>query len=248
VTIALGERGIRGVVLDIEGTTTPISFVYEVLFPYARAHLRDYLRANRGTSTVARAIQLLNEEWEAGSRGGGSSLPSGDSGPGTEIESVGAYLERLMDQDVKSPGLKLIQGEIWKVGYDAKVLRGDVFPDVPPALERWHSAGIDIAIYSSGSVLAQRLIFGSTPFGDLTRFVGFFFDTAVGAKREASSYRRISTEMRVRPEELLFVSDISEELAAARAAGVKPVLCVRQGNARQETEETRIRTFDEITL
>ena len=248
VTIALGERGVRGIVLDIEGTTTPISFVYEVLFPYARTHLRDWVHANRGSDALGLAVRMLADEWPPALKTRAEGMDAFPIPPGADSDSLVGYLERLMDADVKSPGLKVIQGEIWKIGYDEGELRGEVFPDVPGALERWRTAGIDVAIYSSGSVLAQRLIFGTTPFGDLTRFVGHFFDTGVGRKLEAPSYRRIATEMGHQPEKLIFISDIAAELAAARAAGVQPVLCIRPGNAPQESAEVPIRSLDEVQL
>jgi 2,3-diketo-5-methylthio-1-phosphopentane phosphatase len=247
-TISLGERGVRGIVLDIEGTTTPISFVYEVLFPYARKHLREYLHANRGSDALDRAIKLLHEEWPPDLKTRAEGMDAFPVPPGADSDSLAGYLERLMDRDVKSPGLKVIQGEIWKIGYDEGALRGEVFPDVPGALERWRTAEIDVAIYSSGSVLAQRLIFGTTPYGDLTRFVGHFFDTGVGKKLEGDSYRRIAQKMGQAPAKLIFISDIAAELAAARDGDIQPVLCIRPGNAPQESAEVPIRTFDEVQL
>ena len=203
MTVAQFE-GVRVVLLDIEGTTTPISFVYDTLFPYARSHLRAFLARRQHEPDVARAVSMLEDEPEA-----------------------------LMDRDSKSPGLKALQGMIWQEGYESGALRGVVFDDVPEALRRWRAAGIRAAIYSSGSVLAQRLIFGTTQFGDLTPELDAFFDTAVGAKREASSYRTIATELRCEPGEILFVSDVMQELSAAAAAGCQVALIVRQGNPAQ---------------
>jgi enolase-phosphatase E1 len=230
VTIELEARGIRGVVLDIEGTTTPISFVYDVLFPYARAHLAEYLRANSDQDEVRDAGRLLADEHAR-------DLTSDDKppplAPGASGVALVPYLEWLMDRDRKSPGLKLLQGLIWEQGYASRVLRSTVFGDVPTALERWLEEGIDIAIYSSGSVLAQRLIFANATLGDLTPYIGRYFDTGVGAKRSAESYQRIAEAMGRRPAQLLFVSDVVAELDAARAAGMSTALCVRPGNAAQ---------------
>jgi enolase-phosphatase E1 len=216
VSIALGERGVRGIILDIEGTTTPVAFVYDVLFPYARAHLRDYLRDHV-------------EQDEA------------------KVAEIAARMESLMDRDVKDPELKALQGKIWVRGYGDGTLKGQVFPDVPPALERWHAAGLDVAIYSSGSVLAQRLLFGTTPAGDLTKLIGHYFDTGVGPKRAQESYARIASELGRAPRELLFISDVVAELDAARAARVQAALCVRPGNAAQDDAAADVmRSFDEI--
>ena len=147
--------------------------------------------------------------------------------------AIGPYVEWLMDRDRKSPGLKLLQGRIWEGGYRAGVLKGEVFSDVPPALQRWRDAGLDVAIYSSGSELAQRLIFGSTAYGDLTRFISRFFDTAVGAKGAPASYRRIAAELGRAPDRLLFISDVTTELDAASAGGMRgdPVRAARQSTA-----------------
>lgn len=214
--------GIRVVLLDIEGTTTPVSFVYEVLFPYARRQLRPYVEANFADDGVADAGRLLESEWVGDAPGA--------PGPPTDADRLIAYAEWLMDRDRKSPGLKLLQGLIWQRGYEAGELRGVLFPDVAPAFEAWRRAGRRIAIYSSGSVLAQRLLFAFNDARDLTPFIDAFFDTAVGPKTAADSYRRIAAELGSPPGEILFVSDAPAELAAARAAGCAVVLSVRPGN------------------
>lgn len=216
MTIALGERGVRGIVLDIEGTTTPVAFIYDVLFPFARAHLREHLREQLGPDEAKVSEQV-------------------------------AYFEALMDADSKDPELKRLQGKIWQRGYEEESLRGEVFADVPPALARWHAGGIAVGIYSSGSMLAQRLLFGSTMSGDLTRFVSHFFDTTVGAKRSPTSYQRIAASMGLMCRELVFISDVTEELDAARRAGMQALLSVRPGNAAQDEAAAEvIRSFDEI--
>jgi enolase-phosphatase E1 len=162
---------------------------------------------------------------------------------------LAAYVEWLMDQDAKSPALKLLQGKIWERGYRDGTLRGAVFPDVPDALQHWHAAGIAVAIYSSGSVLAQQLLFSTAPFGDLTPFIGHFFDTGVGPKRSPESYARISQVMGFRGGHLLFLSDVAAELAAARRAGFQTALCIRPGNAEQEgSGELVVRSFEEVVV
>jgi enolase-phosphatase E1 len=216
--------------LDIEGTTTPIEFVHQVLFPYARAHTRDFLAAHAGDGGVDADIALLRREHAAEQHP--ADLPAWDLAD--ELKSAEAYVYWLMDRDRKSTGLKSLQGRIWEAGYRAGELqgKGEVYPDVHPALERWRVAGKQIAIFSSGSVQAQRNLFANTTAGDLSAFLSAYFDTTTGPKREARSYRRIATELGRRPEEVLFVSDVSAELDAARGAGMQTALCVR-GTAQE---------------
>lgn len=212
----------NAVLLDIEGTTTPLSFVHDVLFPYARAHLHAFL-ANGISGDMSREIEAeLAVERNADERRG-EHPPAGTS----------SYLEWLMDRDRKSPVLKRLQGLIWERGYDAGVLRGQVFPDVPAALRRWRDAGRLVAIYSSGSELAQRRLFASTEFGDLTPFLTAFFDTRVGPKTAPESYRHIADALEIATHDLLFLSDVTAELSAARIAGGQVKLVVRPGNVPQ---------------
>ena len=225
--------------LDIEGTTTPMSFVYDVLFPYARERLSAYLRAHASEDQLRDVLATLRVEWHEDAR-------KGEQPPDWALADVPAaarYLDWLMGRDRKSPSLKRIQGEIWKAGFDAGELRGELFPDVAPALRRWKDGGVDIAIYSSGSVLAQKLIFA-----DLLPFISAFFDTAVGPKRSVDSYRRIAQEAKRPAEQILFVSDVAEELNAALDAGCQILLAVRPGNRPVEGPETldEISSFDEI--
>jgi enolase-phosphatase E1 len=215
-------EGVQVVLLDIEGTTTPISFVYDTLFPYARKRLRTFLALTRDDREVGRALATLTAERDA------------DPAVGPSID-LAAYAEQLMERDSKSPGLKALQGLIWNVGYESGALHGVVFDDVPAALKRWRSAGIRTAIYSSGSVLAQKLIFGTTKqFGDLTPDISAFFDTAVGPKRDSASYAAIAAQLGVAPSWMLFVSDVIPELEAAAQAGCQVVLIIRPGNPPQD--------------
>jgi len=217
---------VQAIVLDIEGTTTPIAFVYDVLFPFARRHLHAYLGNPAHHDALVEPLARLREEQvhEA-------NRPS--------TESIGAYVEYLMDLDRKSPGLKLLQGLLWREGYQSGELTGELFPDVPQAFRRWRAAGAMVAIYSSASELGQRLLFGHTAYGDLTPLLTGFFDTAVGAKREAGSYRRIASELGVAPARLLFISDVTAELDAAHAAGCEVRLCIRPGNHPQPVNAYR---------
>lgn len=225
--------GISAIVLDIEGTTTPISFVYDVLFPYARRHLRDYLAGRWKSSEVQGAIERVRVEWSDDVTRGENPPPWFDDDEDASRTSAAAYLEWLMDRDRKSPGLKLLQGYVWESGYASGELKGAVFPDVPPSVKRWRDSGLKVAIYSSGSVLAQKLIFGNTPEGDLTPFFTDFFDTAVGPKTSPESYERIAHSLNCPTNSMLFVSDTIKELESAHDAGCRVLLCIRPGNHAQ---------------
>jgi enolase-phosphatase E1 len=221
----------KAILLDIEGTTTPITFVYDVLFPYARTHIRENLSAED--------VVALRVSYE-------TDLQNGFTPPAWSEAPV-AYVEWLMDQDRKSTALKNLQGKIWLSGYQQGALRGEVYADVPPALARWRQQGIDVRIYSSGSKLAQQLLFSSTGAGDLTRFLSGFFDTTTGPKVEAQSYVVIGLAFGCEPSEVLFVSDVVRELDAARSAGMATALCIRPGNPAQYPGTHRmILSFDEI--
>lgn len=242
------SEGIRGVVLDIEGTTTSISFVFDELFPYSKTHARDYLARHFDTDGVRSDVQLLREE-HAKDVSENKEPPSlAEPGAPNEVDSLAAYVNWLIDLNRKSTGLKSLQGKIWHEGYSDGTLRSHVFADVAPALARWRDAGLSINIFSSGSALAQQLLFAHTEAGDLTPYISNYFDTSVGAKGEAESYRRIAQNIGVQPEELLFVSDIVAELKAAREAGMKAVLSIRPGNQPQESADQypSIRSFDEL--
>ena len=230
--------GIRAILLDIEGTTTPVEFVHQVLFPYARARVHDYLTQHADDPAVRADIALLRAEYAAESHA--SSLPPWDPE---------AYVYWLMDRDRKSTGLKALQGRIWEAGYQAGELKGkgEVYPDVRPALERWRNAGTTIAIFSSGSVQAQRNLFANTTAGNLAPFLSGYFDTTTGPKREAASYRRIAAALGSRTTEVLFISDVAAELDAARGAGMRTALCVRGASADDSpTDHPRIHSFAEL--
>ena len=219
---------LRAILLDIEGTTTPIAFVHDVLFSYARDHVREFLAEN----SAAEDIALLREEQAADV----SDAP----------ESIEEYVEWLIKLDRKSTALKSLQGKIWRQGYEDGSLKSQVFADVAPAFERWRDRGLKIGIFSSGSVLAQQLLFAHTEVGDLTPFIDSYFDTNVGKKGEAESYRKIAEAMGIEPQQILFISDVTAELDAANQAGMKTLLSIRPGNSEQPQLYPSIRTFDSI--
>ena len=220
--------------MDIEGTTTPIEFVHNTLFPYARERVQEFLERHAADPDVEADIALLRAEHEA------------ETAP-PPMASVAAYVRWLIDGDRKSTGLKSLQGKIWAEGYRAGGLRGEVYPDVAPALERWQRQGIDVAIFSSGSVQAQRDLFRTTTAGDLSRFIRANFDTTTGPKGVAQSYARIAAALERSPSEMLFVSDVGAELDAAQAAGMRTAVCVRTPASPPATGgHPVIRRFDEI--
>jgi enolase-phosphatase E1 len=230
----------RAILLDIEGTTTPIEFVHQVLFPYARARIHAYLEQYADDPGVRGDLALLRAEYAAES-------PDSPDLPPWNPE---AYVYWLMDRDRKSTGLKALQGRIWEDGYRTGELRGkgDVYPDVRPALERWRRAGKTIAIFSSGSIQAQRNLFANTTAGDLSSFLSGYFDTTTGPKREARSYRQIAATLRQEPRDMIFISDVPAELDAARDAGMRTALCVRGAVSPDDpaTGHPRIRSFTEL--
>lgn len=235
------------ILLDIEGTTTPIEFVYQTLFPYARAHLTDFLQESSGDSEVRNAVLALKQHREGEIRSGTMPPAWLMDTQAAEIASAANYALWLMDQDSKIGPLKLLQGLIWLQGYQAGQLRGEVYPDVPAEFEHWRRQAKKIAIYSSGSELAQKLLFSTTQFGDLTKYISNFFDTRVGAKTNAESYSRIATIIGVPEDRFLFLSDVTGELDAARSAGMSTTLVVRTGDdAGTAAEHPVIHSLDSL--
>jgi enolase-phosphatase E1 len=234
---------VRALLLDIEGTTTPIDFVYQVLFPYARRHLQAYLAQH--WNDVQPELAALRAEHAADVTQGLNPPALGET---AMVETATAYLHWLMERDRKSTPLKTLQGKIWEAGYRAGELKSAIYADVPRALARWQAQGRRICIYSSGSVLAQQLLFKYTEAGDLTPFLSGYFDTTVGPKREAESYWRIAEELQLPAAEILFCSDVTAELAAAQAVGMQTVLLVRPGNPPQPDAEAfgQVASFDVV--
>jgi enolase-phosphatase E1 len=210
----------RGILLDIEGTTSSIAFVYEVLFPFARKYLEDYLRRHWDDLALVRTREYMGRDT-------GVTFPVDlENGLATLVREV----NRLMDDDVKTTGLKELQGLIWQQGYLGGLLTSHVYPDVEPALRQWVTQGLDVRVYSSGSVGAQRLFFAHTETGNLLPLLRGHYDTTTGAKRDPESYRKIAADMVLSPDQVLFLSDVVPELDAAAAAGLRTGLVVRPGN------------------
>jgi enolase-phosphatase E1 len=256
--IVQSSRG--AILLDIEGTTTPISYVYDVLFPYTRRALLAYVEAHLDDDHLGEALVHLRKEWredvargeqppawredKPAAKGNGKSTDDRHA----RVEPIVAYARWLMDRDRKGFGLKALQGHITRRGYEDGSLKGEVYPDVPVAFDRWRTAGIRLAIFSSGSAMAQQMLFRTTASGDLTRYLGHFFDTTVGTKRAPESYRTIASQLGCEPERVLFISDVSAELDAAKAAGCDTRLCVRGGPAEKPktSKHTTIYDFKDV--
>lgn len=248
MTFSLAAAGVRAILLDIEGTTTPISFVYDVLFPFAREHVREFLEQQLETPELQQPLQLLRNEHTADAHQN-PAPPNLDSRSRAEqISSLVNYINWLMDRDRKSTGLKALQGKIWELGYQDGALQAYVYPDVATAFKRWRNLEATIAIFSSGSVLAQKLLFGHTNTGDLTPLIDHYFDTTVGPKNQRESYEAIAHFLGAKPSEILFVSDVTRELDAAQTAGMSTLLCIRPGNHPQADVDRYqiIRNFNEV--
>ena len=237
MTGRLRAAGIDVVLLDVEGTTTPVAFVYDVLFPYARARLAAWFASRPlADPEVDEIVESLHQELQ----------DDPDTPASWTIEAVVSRLLSFMDQDRKSRALKIVQGKIWEEGYRSGQLRGEVYADVPPALARWNAEGRAVGIFSSGSVLAQKLLFAHSSAGDLTPLLRWHFDTAMGPKVEPRSYTRIAAAVDASPAKILFVSDVVKELEAARAAGMQTLLCVRSPATTSSSEFAVINRFDEV--
>lgn len=221
---------IRGIVTDIEGTTTSVDFVYKVLFPYAREHVGNFLQERGGTLEVRPLIESVAEA----------------EGVAFSVEEVGNILRRWIDEDRKETSLKAIQGMIWADGYANGALCGHVYEDVPVCLRRWQKKGMSLHVYSSGSEHAQRLLFAHTEFGDLTPFFTCYFDTRLGPKRDAASYKEILCRIACPATDVLFLSDAGLELDAARKAGLLTCQLVRDSRISRAELHPLARNFLEV--
>ena len=220
--------------LDVEGTVAPLTLTTDQLFPYARTHVLDFLLQNVNDPAVHADLTLLSEENQTETDRSSPRLPDFKFAGFRDLSQfclvAMTYVNWLMDRDRKSTALKSLQGKIWKAGFESGELKGTLFADVPAAFERWSKAG-QVAIYSSGSVDAQQLLFRHTNFGNLTDRIAGYFDTRTGPKTLAASYAAIAAAMKIEPAGALFFSDAVRELDAARDAGFATRLVVREGNA-----------------
>ena len=217
---------IKYILTDIEGTTTDIAFVHKVLFPYAYQKLPDFVRAHASESAVAKYIietqHTLQEENQIEA----------------DLNKIIETLLQWIKEDRKHPALKKLQGMIWREGYETGGFKGHLYPDVLPQIKAWRAKGIGIGIYSSGSVEAQKLLFGYSEYGDLNHLFDHNFDTAVGHKRETESYQNIAKALNLNSEQILFLSDVEAELDAAKEAGMQTLQLIREGTMASEKHKT----------
>ncbi len=222
---------ITAIITDIEGTTSSLAFVKDILFPYARTHLAAFIHDHATDSTV----QAL--------------LADTSTAAGTALDTAAAINQLLAwaDADQKITPLKALQGLIWEAGYQQGDLHGHIYTDAAEQLQHWHRQGLALYVYSSGSVHAQKLLFAHTEHGDLTPLFSGYFDTLVGGKREVASYQNIITQLPFQPTQLLFLSDIEEELDAARAAGLHTLWLKRESSLDACSKHQQVDSFAQIT-
>lgn len=221
---------IKAIVTDIEGTTSSLSFVKDVLFPYAREHIEEYVREHCTEDPIETLVDDVRQE----------------VGRELSLDEVIAQLIEWIDQDRKVTPLKSIQGLLWEAGYRNGDFKGHIYEDAKNKLEEWHNQSIKLYVYSSGSVYAQKLLFGYTEYGDLNYLFDGYFDTRIGAKAETGSYKNIIAELGLKPEEILFLSDVEPELDAAYAAGMQTIQLVREGAPIQSGKYKQVSNFNQI--
>jgi enolase-phosphatase E1 len=230
--LSVKKTMIKTIVTDIEGTTSSLSFVKDVLFPYSREHMAEFVRVHAQTPAVQKEIEEVQRL----------------NGKNLSVDEVIEQLRRWIKEDMKITPLKNLQGMIWEDGYKKSDFKGHMYEDAVRHLQQWKQAGIRLYVFSSGSVQAQKLLFAHTPYGDLTPLFSGYFDTNIGNKREDGSYRMIAAAIGSAPDDILFLSDIREELDAAQAAGMQTLWLVRDGAVDPKAAHRQVRNFDEITL
>jgi len=223
---------IKAIVTDIEGTTSSIRFVHDVLFPYARQHISEFVHTHAEDPEVATQLNEVRLE----------------TGKELDVDGIVKQLIAWIDEDKKITPLKALQGMIWEEGYHKGELAGHLYDDAIEYLRKWHDMNIKLYVFSSGSVQAQKLLFGHSKAGDLTQLFSGFFDTRIGNKRETASYRKILQEIHLPGNEVLFLSDIIEELDAAKQAGMKTVLLAREGGPTNNAAHAQAHDFTQINL
>jgi len=235
-TSLVERRGISHLLLDIEGTTCPVDFVAGTLFPYARERLGNFLQLRGDEPAVAALVAELEAAWKIDPDPEARALRVDPvaAALSSPPEAVLPYLQWLIQQDRKLTPLKELQGLVWADGYARGELQAPLFRDVPEALRLWHRQGCILAVYSSGSVAAQKLLYGFSNAGDLRKLFDHWFDTRSGAKQSSKSYVTIASSMAVHPASVLFVSDVVAELEAAATAGMQVIFSDREGNPHRD--------------
>ena len=223
---------IRAIVIDIEGTTSSLSFVKDVLFPYARANLANFVRHHKGEAQVKTLLEETCKE----------------AGTDMGIEHLIDQLIEWLNEDKKVTPLKSLQGLIWEAGYQNGAFKGHVYRDAAVSLKAWKAKGLALYIYSSGSVHAQKLLFANTEYGDLTPLFSGYFDTRIGGKKERGSYCKIAEQLGIAANQIVFLSDIKEELDAAKAAGFETLWLTRDSTPDPQAEHRQVSSFDLVTF
>lgn len=219
---------VQAVLCDIEGTTSSLTFVHDVLFPLSYDRMEDFIKQNWNSDLIRQEIQQIKSE-----------------SPDEVIKTLRSWIK----EDRKEGALKSIQGKIWKDAFESGKIRGHVYQDVPPNFEKWRSSGIKICIFSSGSIEAQKLLFHYSEAGDLTQFISSYFDTTSGPKRESLSYKKIAAELSLPTANILFLSDVQSELDAARNAGMQTTQLLREvATPKNFSKHPMVSSFDEIKL
>ena len=223
---------IKAIVTDIEGTTSSLSFVKDILFPYASINLPDFVREHAREPEVKAQLDAVRTE----------------IGKAASDEAVIDQLLQWIREDKKATPLKALQGLLWAQGYADGDFHGHIYDDAYEQLKAWHAAGINLYVYSSGSVLAQKLLYAHTKYGDLTPLFSGYFDTNIGAKTETASYQAIAKALALPADEILFLSDIEAELDAARQAGMQTCWLVRDGDVMTASAHPQVNSFADINL
>jgi enolase-phosphatase E1 len=218
---------VQAVLSDIEGTTSSLSFVHEVLFPLSYDRMEDFIKKNWNSDLIRKEIQQL-----------------GSKDQNEVIKTFRSWIK----EDRKEAPLKSIQGKIWKEGFESGKIRGHVYKDVPSNFRKWEDSGIRVCIFSSGSIEAQKLLFRYSEAGDLSKLISAYFDTTIGPKKESASYIKIAAELLLPPENILFLSDVQAELDAARAAEMQTMQLLREGVTPNSSGHSTVSTFDEIKI
>ncbi|ESN93715.1 hypothetical protein HELRODRAFT_88310 [Helobdella robusta] len=247
---------IKVVLLDIEGTTTPLSFVKDKLFGYVRKNLRIHLEENFSNDEVQEDIKAIITTATTATTATATTTTSNTTNKSTLVENVIEIVTKLMDEDRKSTSLKQLQGHMFRQAFQSKAVVGEIYPDVLPFIQSVISKGSKVAIYSSGSIFAQKLLFGNTVNGDLSELITDYFDTTTGPKVQSSSYVKISQHLNVTPSEILFLTDLVQEAVAAREATLQAVLVARDDSRSVHDDEllprvnefTVIKSFDKIKI
>jgi enolase-phosphatase E1 len=239
--------GLQHVLLDIEGTTCPVSFVGDVLFPYAKQQMPAFLADQAENPIVQELLIQVFEAWDKDTDNEAEALRQRYCQ--NDSKAVVSYLGWLIEKDRKLTPLKELQGLIWRQGYEQGLLKAPLYADVPEALGRWHSAGLELSTYSSGSINAQKLLYRHSTYGDLSILFRGWFDTNIGSKIISKSYTKIAKALMSNPEKIVFISDRKSELSAADEAGIKVLFSQRVGNPETDKENyIGIKNYADLNL